>query len=206
MQIIMTTSAIIWAVSALPYIYGVVRGNVKPKIVSWFTWCLLAFLLTCTAFISGQIMSAIMSSVTVIVTGFVLILALKQGSVKLDKLDMLCMVGVALGIAAWLVLNNPVLAIFVAVAVDIVAFIPTLVHGWKSPQEESFMSYGLATVGAAMGLFAAVLTGSVFSGLVYPLYATVFNGIMIIFLTKQSWLSYFGYIFTFQPKESPVID
>ena len=84
MELLVIIGAVVSAMSAVPYIRGVYRGSVRPKLVSWFTWCVLAVLLTGAAFTSGQVMSAIMSSVTVGATALVLLFGLKQGNKSLD--------------------------------------------------------------------------------------------------------------------------
>lgn len=190
MEILVTLGALLAAISIAPYIKGVLKGVVKPKIASWLVWCVLSVLLTGAAIASGQFMSAIMSGVTVVATAMVLVLGLKKGSGGFDKLDIICLIGAAAGIAIWLILDNPTLAIFEAVAVDIIAFIPTLVHGWVSPAEESLASYGLASLGASMGLMAAVLAGASAAGLAYPVYSTTFNGLMVVLLTRDIWWPY----------------
>lgn len=190
MTAIITIGAIISAISALPYISGLIRGKVRPKIASWFAWFVLALLLTGAAFFEGQMISAILSGVTALTTGTVLILGFKNGNRKLDSLDVVSLAGAFLGIAIWLLLDNPVLAIFVAIAVDIVAFVPTLVHGWTAPQEESALSFGLGALGASLDLIAATLTGAAVSGLAYPFYASVFNGLMVGLIQREKIASY----------------
>lgn len=184
MEMVIAAGAILTAVSAIPYIIGVMKGNLKPKLVSWFTWCLLSVLLTGAAIAESHTTSAIMSSVAALCTGSVVILGLKHGSRTLDKLDIGCLIGAMAGIAIWLMLDNPTLAIFVAVTVDIIAFIPTLVHGWNAPHEESLVAFVIATVGAGLGFLAAVVSSGNIVGLVYPLYAVTFNGLMALLLAR----------------------
>lgn len=183
MELLVMIGAVVSAASAVPYIHGVTRGQVRPKLVSWLTWCLLAVLLTGAAMTAGQFSSAIMSGATVLTTGAVLLLALKKGNRRLDRLDIICLVGAIVGLIMWLLLDNSVVAILIAVAIDIVAFIPTLVHGWTDPEEESPVSYLMATSGASLGLSGALLAGSSLVGVAYPLYSTVFNGVMVLLLT-----------------------
>ena len=190
MELLIVIGAVVSAASALPYIKGVQNGTVRPKVVSWFTWCLLATLLTGAALTTGQVMSAVMSGVTVLTTGTVFVLGLRKGNRALDKLDIATLVGALAGMVVWLLLDNPTLAIFVALGVDIIAFIPTLVHGWTNPEEESAVSYGVATAGAGLGLIAASGAGATLAGVAYPVYAVVFNGAMAVLLTRSVWVSW----------------
>ncbi|NCU37564.1 hypothetical protein EOL96_00670 [Candidatus Saccharibacteria bacterium] len=174
--------------------------------MSWFTWCVLALLLTGAALAEGQTMSAVMSGVTAVITGLIFVFGLKQGNKSLDKFDVVSLVGAALGIGVWAVLDNPALAIFVAVTVDIIAFMPTIVHGWVAPEEESVVSFGLSSAGSGLGLLAAVLSGAALTGVVYPLYATVFNGAMILLLTRETWLGYLAALLPLAREEEVLAD
>lgn len=190
MKSILIIGAFISAMSVLPYARGVLRGEVRPKLVSWFSWCLLALLLTGAGLSTGQMMSAVMSAVTVLTTGIILILGFKAGSKNLDKLDIVSLVGAGIGMVIWLMLDNPELAIYVAVAVDIVAFVPTLVHGWVAPEEESLSAYALASIGSGLGLATIIISGATISGLAYPIYSTLFNGFMVILLVRSfAWFA-----------------
>ena len=160
-------------------------------------------LMTGAALAEGQTMSAVMTSVVALATGTVVLISLKHGNRSLDKLDIVCLAGAMAGITIWLMLDNPALAIYAAITVDIVAFVPTLVHGWKSPEEESLVGFALATVGAGRGLFAAVLSAASVTGLAYPLYAVTFNGMMAILLVRGPWLDF---VYSVRPvmQEEPV--
>lgn len=184
MEMVIATGATLTAVSTIPYLVGITKGTLKPKLVSWFTWFLLSILLTGAAITEGHTPSAIMSSVAALCTGIVVVLGLRHGSRSLDRLDILCLSGAMAGIAIWLMLDNPALAIFVAVAVDIIAFIPTLVHAWKAPDEESLIAFVIATVGAGLGFSAAVVSTASITGIAYPFYAVTFNGLMALLLAR----------------------
>lgn len=175
--------------SSLPYIRDILRGVVRPRIASWIVWTILAGVMAVSSWIEGQVPSALLSTVTFAGCATILALGWRRGSRALSLLDIICLIGALVGLASLAVLRDPAVAIFVSVAVDAIAFIPTFVHGWTDPEEESLVCFSLASAGAACALVAALLHDATLSGLAYPLYAVLFNGAMAAILFMSPLLS-----------------
>lgn len=182
MELLSIIAAVVAAAGALPYILAILRGTARPRIVSWAVWTILAGIMTVSAFMEGQQASAVLSLSTFVSCFMIMVLGWRQGRVSLDRLDVLCMLGAAAGIMALVVLRDPVVALTVAVAVDAVAFVPTLWHAWTDPHEESLTCFVLAALGGGIAVAAAALSNATFAGLLYPVYAVAFNGIMALLL------------------------
>lgn len=185
---IITIGVLLSSFSSLPYIREIIRGTARPRIASWGVWTLLSGVMTVAAFADGQIPSALLSLVSFLGCAVILSLGWRQGSRELSTLDIICLVGAAVGFVALFVLRDPTAAVLVSVSVDAVAFIPTLVHGWESPEEESLACFSFATAGAVCALTAALLSNAALSGLAYPAYAVVFNGAMtaVLYATRAT--------------------
>lgn len=185
---IITIGVLISSFSSLPYIREIIRGTVRPRIASWAVWTALSGVMTVAAFADGQVPSALLSLVSFLGCAVILSLGWRQGSRELSTLDIICLVGAAVGFVALFVLRDPTAAVLVSVGVDAVAFIPTLVHGWESPEEESLACFSFATAGAVCALTAALLSNAALSGLAYPAYAVVFNGAMtaVLYATRAT--------------------
>lgn len=179
---IITIGVLLSSFSSLPYIREIIRGTARPRIASWGVWTLLSGVMTVAAFADVQIPSALLSLVSFLGCAVILSLGWRRGSRELSALDVICLVGAMLGLAALFVLRDPTVAVLVSVGVDAVAFVPTLAHGWGSPEEESLACFAFATAGAICALAAAILSGAALSGLAYPVYAVVFNGVMAAIL------------------------
>lgn len=173
--------------SMVPYISQLVRGVVKPRLVSWFIWSVLSTILTISSLAEGQIAGALLSSTSAIGCAVVLVLGWGRGSVRLAKLDLVCLVGALLGILSLVILKDPKIALMVSVSVNIIAFIPTLIHGWTRPSEESLPSFALASLGAALTLTSTIMTNPPLIGMIYPLYALTFNGLMALILLSGNY-------------------
>jgi hypothetical protein len=165
------------AFSGVPYIVALLRHQVRPKLVSWAIWTVLAIILTLSALREGQIPSALLSSITIISCGTILILGWRRSTMRITTLDAVCLVGALAGLVAYFMLGG-VAALIISVAVDALAYIPTLIHGYTDPDEESLASYAYAVAGEALVLGVALLSNATFAGLLYPVYVVVFNGLM----------------------------
>ena len=93
----------------------------------------------------------------------------------MSRLDIVCLIGAAVGIASLVVFKNPLIALGVSVAVDSIAFIPTLKHAWVSPHEESLACFGLSATGGILAVMAVMMGDISLAALLYPLYSMVFN-------------------------------
>jgi hypothetical protein len=51
-----------------------------------------------------------------------------------------------------------------------------------------------------------VLSGAALTGVVYPLYAAVFNGLMVLLLTRDSWTGYIAALLPFASDEEVLAD
>ncbi len=140
---LVTIGALVSAAASIPYILAVIRGTVRPRLVSWTVWAVLA---------------------------------------GVSRLDILCLVGAAMGIASLVVFKNPLIALGVSVAVDIVAFIPTLVHAWVSPHEESLACFALSATGGILAVMAVVMGDISLAALLYPVYSMIFNGVAALLI------------------------
>ena len=69
-------------------------------------------------------------------------------------------------------IRTPAPAVAVSVAVDALAYLPTIAHAWRSPHAEPWNVYGLFGVGAALALAAVALQGQMLdlTASAYPLY------------------------------------
>lgn len=174
-SLLIMVSALISVASAVPYIVSVLRGEARPRLVSWVVWAILAGVMTVSALLEGAIASAVMTTITFIACTTVTALAWRQRTNEVSRLDRVCLVGAFLGIVSLVIFRNPLVAIVVSVAIDIVAFIPTLAHAWNSPEEESLACFLLSTLGGVFALTAVFVGGVTPVALVYPVYSVIFN-------------------------------
>lgn len=176
--------ALIALAGSVPYIWATYKGTVRPQLVSWGVWGVLAGVMTVSTFVSGARASTMLSLASTLSCAVVVALGWRQGRIRFTKIDLVCLAGAVIGIIALIILRNPSAALIISVTVDVVAFIPTLIHGYKAPREESLLCYACAAVSAMLLLGVAVYLHAPFIGMLYPLVAMIFNGLMSVILVS----------------------
>lgn len=159
--------------SVFPYLIGVFKGKLKPRITSWFIWCLLTGIASAAAFSEHQYPTAFLLLSSFLGTLLIVIFGWKHGDRKIDRLDIVCLIGALVGIILWAVFNSPAIAVLVTITIDLVGGIPTLVHSWKKPGEESWATFLLSFLGAAFTLF--VIKDWQITAFAFPLYLVSVN-------------------------------
>lgn len=192
---LLVMAAIVASIGAYPYIASVRRGSVRPRLVSWGVWMVLAAITTVSALTEGQVASAVLSMQALICCTAVVVLGWRQGATKIGQLDIICLVGAVLGIISLVFLQNATVALLVSVAVDAVAFVPTLLHAWTNPDEESIMCFACSAAAAVLVLIVAVSESAGLVGLAYPVYSVVFNSAMALLLvvSRMTPSAQYGY-------------
>lgn len=171
--IFIVLSSILTLASALPYIRDTIKGQTKPRIVSWITWSLLTGISAAAAFTDHQLATGILLSLATVETLAIALLGWKHGDRALARFDIVCLGGVLVGLVLWLIFSSPKIAIVASIAIDLVGALPTLKHAWQKPHEETWLAFFLAAVGAAFTLLAT--SKWTVTALAYPLYILVIN-------------------------------
>ena len=179
---LVTVAALISAAGSVPYILAVIRGTVRPRLVSWGVWAVLAGVMTVSALIEGAMASAVMTTITFIACAMVTVLGWQRRTGGINRGDVICLVGAILGLASLALFKNPLVALAVSVAVDIIAFIPTLMHAWTSPYEESLTCFALSALGGTLAVLAVLMGEISVAALLYPVYSMAFNTVAVLLL------------------------
>lgn len=165
------------ACGTIPYILETLKGRTKPRLVTWATWSTLTGVAAAGAFADGQLSSGIFALLGSIATGLIVIAGLRYGDRSFTRLDILCLSGVLAGLALWLMLDSPAVAIWAAVTIDFVGFVPTFIHAWQKPHEETASTFVIVGLGAALTVGAVVSSGAhSVTAIGYPLYVAVSMG------------------------------
>ena len=166
--------SLISAAGTIPYVLETVKGKTKPRIVTWLTWSLLTAIAGFAALFDGQPGSAMFALMGTAATGSVVVTGLKYGDRTFTKLDVACMGIVLAGLVLWLRLHSPVIAIWAAIVVDFIGFVPTLIHAWQKPHEETMSTFALVGTGGLITAGTVISGGSLsVTAVGYPLYVAV---------------------------------
>ena len=106
--------SLIAVAGTVPYIIETIRGNTKPRIVTWLTWALLTGVAGAASMSAGQLGAAVFALLGTVATSSVVVAGLRYGDRSFTRLDLACLAGVLLGLVLWLSLDNPIFAIWTA--------------------------------------------------------------------------------------------
>ena len=180
--LLLILSALVGALALYPYIRDILKGRARPRIITWSIWAFLAGVMTVSALQTGEISSAVLSAQGFVGCSVIVLLGWRQGSQKIGRLDIASLAGAVVGLIALTLLQNPTVALVLSVAIDAIAFAPTLKHAWTDPDEEPLASYALNVGASSLAAVAAMAAGAGFVGLIYPIYSVLFNSIMTTLL------------------------
>ena len=186
--ILITVSSILTIVSALPYVINVLKRKTKPRIVSWFIWGVLTGGSCVAAFSEGQYATGIMLTFSSLASFVIVLLGWKLGDKKFERLDVVCLIGAVIGIILWRLLDSPSIAVLVMILTDFIGGIPTIVHCWRKPFEETWPTFMMGCIGSICTLLA--LSNWQITSFAFPLFIAS-NSLTstIIILTRRYYLS-----------------
>lgn len=147
-------SSILSVISILPYLSDVVRKKTKPRVVSWVIWSLLSGITAAAAFSDKQYPTFVMTAVGATLALVIAILGWRYGDRKSGRLDTACLAGALVGIGLWYQFDSPALAVIAVVIIDIIGSIPTVLHAWQKPHEETWSTFVMWSVSAVFTLLA----------------------------------------------------
>lgn len=171
--ILVILSSILTVVGVIPYIVEVVRRHTKPRVVSWFTWSVLTAIACIAAIVEKQYPTAILLFFATIETLLVVILGWRYGDKKIERLDVIFLVGALVGIGLWQVFNSPAVGVIAVVIIDFLGGVPTFIHAWEKPHEETAITFFLASLGALCTLLA--VSDWRVTAVAYPLFLIAIN-------------------------------
>jgi hypothetical protein len=99
-----------------------------------------------TTWSAGQTQTAIIGAFSALATISIVVMGFKHGVKRYTAFDFACQAFAIVGIIAWFLTQQPVVALTIALIVDIVAAMPTWRHAWIDPFAENWQSFALAAV------------------------------------------------------------
>lgn len=176
----------IWA--TVPYLLDIVKGKTKPRIVTWFTWSLLSSITSAAAFSDHQYASAILTLCGAVSTFAVVVLGWKHGDRTFERVDIICQIGALAGLLLWLLFGSPALAVIITTVIDLIGTIPTQLHAWKAPNEETASTFAYDLIASVCTIAAS--TSWHLTALLPPVYFFMSNGsILAIILFRRKILT-----------------
>lgn len=178
--VLVALSSILTICSTIPYVIEIIKGKVKPRVVSWFTWSLLTGIAGAASLSDKQYPAAILMFFATTETAVIVLLGLRFGERKFTRLDTFCQSGAILGLALWLLFNTPAVAVVATVAIDLIGAVPTIKHSWERPFEEAALTFFLGMAGALCTVLSA--GNWKITAVAYPVYIVFINILLTLII------------------------
>lgn len=179
-EIISTVAVFLTFAAYVPYYRDILKGKTRPHVYSWSLWSLLTALLVALQ-IRGGAGPAIWITITAGLMCFgVVILSLKNGKKDITPSDTRVALLSLVAIGFWLIADQPVVSLILAITADASAFVPTIRKSWYKPYTETLSLYAVNTVRFFLAL-AAVETYT-FLSVSWIAFWAIGNGLFSIML------------------------
>ncbi len=179
-EIIGAIAVVMAFVAYIPYYKDILKGKTHPHIYSWSLWGFLTILILALQIKGGAGPAAWMTAAVGLLCLGVVVLSFRQGKKDITTTDTVTAILSLTAIGFWLFANQPIVAIFLAVAADMLAFFPTVRKSWNQPHTETLSLYATNAVRFLLVLLAieqyTILT------VLWPVAWAIGNGLFAIML------------------------
>ena len=172
----------------MAYFKATLSGRAKPNPISWLLWSITPMIAFAAELSAGVGPSAYVTLALGLSPLLVFLAAMYKNPklLKLDRLDVLCVLIAALGIILWKITSHPQLAIALVIFADISSAMPTIRKIMHSPHTEYLPTYIISATSMVITLLA--IKDFSFASLAFPLYILTINLFLIILITHRSVL------------------
>ena len=153
-EILAVIAALLAVAGNLPYLWDILKGKVRPHPYTWLVWTIVSCIIFFGQVAKGAGIGALPTAASEIFTLIIFLFSLKYGFKKITKTDTLFLAAALLGLIPWLLTRDPTVSVVIAVAIDLVAFGPTLRKTWQYPKTETPILYGSNVLRHALALFS----------------------------------------------------
>jgi len=176
-------SLLLFMFSVVPYVRSILKGDTKPQRVTWLIWTVLVFIAFFSQLAKGATWSLLLTVGDAITIVIVFIFSIKYGVGGFRKLDILSLIGAGVSLLLWYLTNEPTVALFLIILIDIIGSNLTILKTWKNPETENWIGWAMCGVG---GVFGILSVGSFnFILLSYPIYICLLNSLMAIIILSR---------------------
>lgn len=167
------------------YVRDTLLGRTYPNRVTWLLWAIAPLLAFAVEVQDGVGLRALMTlsigigPLAVVIASFVS----HKAVWRIGPLDWVCGALSVVGTALWLITRNGEFAIWLAIAADFLAGLPTLVKSWQAPETESAAAYIGAFINAVLTLLT--VTTVTLAIVAFPAYIAVVSSIEVLLVAGR---------------------
>jgi hypothetical protein len=125
----------------IPYLRDMFKRKIKPHPYTWFIWSIVSGVTFVGQVIKGAGWATIAFGLSEFFTILIFFFSLRYGFKNIPKKDTWFLIAALLGIIPWLITKDPTISVIIMVAIDLIAFVPTLQKAWRDPSTEKAILY-----------------------------------------------------------------
>lgn len=160
-----------------PYIREILKNVVKPQRTTWGIWTILTTVAAVNQVQNGGGFSSLFFISTALLVATTFLLSLKYGQGGASRVDIVCLFLAICLFAYWAIVQDTRISTLVAVGIDTIALVPTLIKTYRQPETEIYAQWVLAGLGGLLAMLASPSADWVL--IIYPAYIFIANGSVV---------------------------
>ena len=170
-------AGLVGVLDTIPYLRDVLRGSTRPHRGTWLVWSAPAVVVSVSQWADGASWSLITAVTQAVVTTAVLVVAVWGG---ITATELLLLAVAAVGVAGWLLGDEPVVATAFVVGADLVAIAIMVPKTYRDPTSETLVTFVGASIAGALAAGAVDAANAAL--LLYPIYYCLANGAVALLI------------------------
>ena len=185
-ELLSVIAVVLTFIAFVPYIVSIVRNTIKPHVFSWVIWGSTTFVIFLAQLKGGGGVGAWPIGISGIVTIFIALLAyIKRGDITITRTDWLFFVSAMSSLPVWYFTSDPLWAVIILTAVDVLGFGPTVRKAYIHPHSESLVFFLLFIVRNLI-VIAALETYSV-TTVLFPAVIAAACMLLVVMVLHRRW-------------------
>jgi hypothetical protein len=177
-------ASILAIVGNVPYLIDVFKKRVEPHAYTWFIWSIVSCVIFFGQVAKGAGIGAIPTAASEVFTILIFFFSLKNGFKHIRKVDHVFLALALLGLVPWALTKDPTISVIIVVAIDLIAFMPTLRKTYKYPKTETPLLYIMNVLRHTLMLFS--LQAYNIATMLHSFSMIITNTIMTLFILRKN--------------------
>ncbi len=170
-------AVVINLIGYVPYIHGIITRKVKPQRVTWGLWSILTMIAFANQVINGGGWSAWFFGSTTLLVTLTFMLSIRYGVGGTSNFDKATLTAAGILLIYWLTVHETRLSTEIAIIIDFIAAIPTVIKAYRRPATEAYPQWVLAAVSGLFAMLAIAKADYIL--FLYPVYIIVMNSVIV---------------------------
>jgi len=141
-------------IATVPYLKDIFAKKTTPHLYTWLIWAISQGTAAVALLYGGGKLGSIGLLIGTILSLIIFVLSFKYGTKNITRSDTITLIIALLAIIVWWQLNNPLLAVLMVTAIDLLGYIPTFRKLYVEPYSETISSWVIWIITPSLTLFS----------------------------------------------------